>query len=111
MVPSFYMLQVYDRVVGTGSSSTLVALTVIMLFLLGTMGSLEWVRSRILVRVGTRIDALLSSRLYDVSFKRALYTGGAQANTQPLQDLNGLRSFVAGPGPFAFLTRPGCLST
>ncbi len=106
LVPSFYMLQVYDRVVGTGSMSTLVVLTVIMLFLLGTMGSLDWVRSRILVRVGTRIDALLASRLYNASFKLALYTGGAQANTQPLQDLNGLRSFLAGPGPFAFFDAP-----
>ena len=106
LVPTFYMLQLYDRVVGTGSTSTLVALTVIMLFLLGTMGGLEWVRSRILVRVGARIDALLGSRLYDVSFKRALYTGGAQANTQPLQDLNGLRSFLTGSGLFAFFDAP-----
>lgn len=106
LVPTFYMLQLYDRVVGTGSLSTLVALTVLMLFLLGTMGSLEWVRSRILVRVGARIDALLGNRLYDVSFKRALYTGGAQANTQPLQDLNGLKSFVTGNGLFAFFDAP-----
>ena len=106
LVPTFYMLQLYDRVVGTGSQSTLVALTVLMLFLLGTMGSLEWVRSRILVRVGGRIDALLGNRLYDVSFKRSLYTGGAQANTQPLQDLNGLKSFVTGSGLFAFFDAP-----
>ncbi len=106
LVPAFYMLQLYDRVVTTGSESTLVALTVLMLFLLGTMGGLEWVRSRILVRVGTRIDALLSNRLYDISFKRALYTGGAQANTQALQDLNGLRSFLTGTGLFAFFDAP-----
>jgi ATP-binding cassette, subfamily C, type I secretion system permease/ATPase len=106
LVPTFYMLQLYDRVVGTGSQSTLVALTVLMLFLLGTMGSLEWVRSRILVRVGARIDGLLGSRLYDVSFKRSLYSGGARANTQPLQDLNGLKSFVTGSGLFAFFDAP-----
>jgi ATP-binding cassette, subfamily C, type I secretion system permease/ATPase len=106
LVPTFYMLQLYDRVIGTGSLSTLVALTVIMLFLLSTMGSLEWVRSRILVRVGTRIDALLGNRLYDVSFKRSLYTGGAKANTQPLQDLSGLKSFLTGSGLFAFFDAP-----
>jgi ATP-binding cassette subfamily C protein EexD len=106
LVPVFYMLQLYDRVIGTGSQSTLVALTVIMLFLLGTMGGLEWVRSRILVRVSTRIDTLLGSRLYDVSFKRSLYTGGAKANTQPLQDLNGLKGFLTGNGLFAFFDAP-----
>ncbi len=58
------------------------------------------------MRVGTRIDALLGNRLYDVSFKRALYTGGAQANTQPLQDLNGLRNFLTGTGLFAFFDAP-----
>jgi len=106
LVPTFYMLQLYDRVVVTGSESTLVVLTVLMLFLLGTMGGLEWVRSRMLVRVGTRIDALLSSRLYEVSFKRALYTGGALADTQPLQDLNGLRNFLTGSALFAFFDAP-----
>ncbi len=106
LVPTFYMLQLYDRVVATGSESTLVVLTVLMLFLLGTMGGLEWVRSRILVRVGTRMDALLSSRLYEVSFKRALYTGGALADTQPLQDLAGLRNFLTGSSLFAFFDAP-----
>jgi len=51
LVPAFYMLQVYDRVVTSGSMPTLVMLTLIAMFLLGTMGALEWVRSRILVRV------------------------------------------------------------
>lgn len=106
LVPAFYMLQVYDRVITSGSITTLVMLTLIMLFLMGTMGSLEWVRSRILVRVSSRIDVLLSNRLYDVSFKRSLYTGGAQASSQPLQDLNGLRNFLTGPGLFAFFDAP-----
>jgi len=106
LVPAFYMLQVYDRVVTSGSLMTLVMLTLIMLFLMGTMGSLEWVRSRILVRVSTKIDVLLGSRLYDVSFKRSLYTGGAQSTAQPLQDLNGLRNFISGPGLFAFFDAP-----
>ena len=106
LVPAFYMLQVYDRVVATGSTTTLLVLTLLMLFLVGTMGSLEWVRSRILVRVSTRMDVLLGNRLYDVSFKRSLYTGGAQSTAQPLQDLNGLRNFLSGSGLFAFFDAP-----
>ena len=106
LVPAFYMLQVYDRVVATGSTTTLVVLTLLMLFLMGTMGSLEWVRSRILVRVGSKIDAMLGSRLYDLSFKQSLHSGGAQSTAQPLQDLNGLRSFLTGPSLFAFFDAP-----
>jgi ATP-binding cassette subfamily C protein EexD len=53
LVPSLYMLQVYDRVVTSGSESTLLMLTLIMMFLLMSMGGLDWVRSRVLVRAST----------------------------------------------------------
>lgn len=106
LVPAFYMLQVYDRVVTSGSVPTLVMLTLVMLLFMTTMGALEWVRSRIMVRVSTRIDTLLGGRLYDASFKQALYTGGMQANAQPLNDLTGLRQFLTGNGLFAFFDAP-----
>jgi ATP-binding cassette subfamily C protein EexD len=106
LVPAFYMLQVYDRVVTSGSVSTLVMLTLVMLLLMITMGGLEWVRSRIMVRVSTKIDTLLGHRLYDASFKQALQTGGMQANAQPLSDLTGLRQFLTGNGLFAFFDAP-----
>lgn len=106
LVPAFYMLQVYDRVVTSGSVPTLVMLTLVMLLLMITMGALEWVRSRIMVRVSTRIDTLLGSRLYDASFKQALYSGGMNANAQPLSDLTGLRQFLTGNGLFAFFDAP-----
>ncbi len=106
LVPAFYMLQVYDRVVTSGSIPTLVMLTLVMLLLMATMGALEWVRSRILVRVSSRIDVLLGRRLYDVSFRQALYSGGAQESAQPLQDLNGLRQFLTGNALFSFFDAP-----
>ena len=106
LVPAFYMLQVYDRVVASGSMPTLVMLTLIAMFLLGTMGALEWVRSRILVRVSARLDALLGERIYDLCFKRALQTGAATSSARPLQDLNGLRQFLSGNGPYAFFDAP-----
>ncbi len=106
LVPSFYMLQVYDRVVASGSHSTLVMLTLILILLLATMGSLEWVRSRIMVRLSTRLDTLLGGRLYDASFKQALYSGGMNASAQPLNDMTGLRQFLTGNGLFAFFDAP-----
>jgi len=106
LVPSIYMLQVYDRVLTSGSQPTLLMLTLIVLLLLGTLGALEWVRTQILVRVSQRIDALLSDRLFDLSFRQALATGGVQSGAQPLQDIQGLRQFATGPGLLAFFDAP-----
>src|SRR5688572_29991209 len=100
------MLQVYDRVLTSGSQSTLLMLTLIVLFLLGTLGALEWVRTQIMVRVSQRIDALLGERLFDLSFRQALVSGGVQSGAQPLQDLQGLRQFATGPGLLAFFDAP-----
>ncbi len=106
LVPAFYMLQTYDRVVSSGSIPTLIMLTLVMILLMSTMGGLEWVRSRILVRVSARLDLLLGTKLYDTSFKQALYSGGANTGAQPLSDLTGLRQFLTGNGLFAFFDAP-----
>lgn len=106
LVPAIYMLQVYDRVLTSGSQATLLMLTLIVLFLLATLGALEWVRTQIMVRVSQRIDALLGDRLFDLSFRQALVSGGVQSGAQPLQDLQGLRQFATGPGLLAFFDAP-----
>lgn len=106
LVPSFYMLQVYGRVVTSGSVPTLIALTLIMTILMFTMGLLEWTRSRIMVRISANMDEQLSPDVYEASFDRALASGGMDANAQPLSDLNGLRQFMTGNGLFAFFDVP-----
>ncbi len=106
LVPSLYMLQVYDRVLGSGSLATLAMLSLVVLFLLAAMGILEWVRSQILVQLSQRADGMLSDRLFDLSYRQALSTGGAQTAAQPLQDLQGIRQFVTGPGVIAFFDAP-----
>ena len=106
LVPAFYMLQVYDRVVASGSIPTLVVLTILMIMLMVTMGGLEWVRSRIMVRVSTRLDTLLGGRLFNASFRQALYSNGANTSAQPLSDLTSLRQFLTGNGLFAFFDAP-----
>jgi ATP-binding cassette subfamily C protein EexD len=106
LVPAVYMLQVYDRVLTSGSQATLLMLTLIVLFLLATLGALEWVRTQIMVRVSQRIDALLGDRLFDLSFRQALASGGVQSGAQPLQDLQALRQFATGPGLLAFFDAP-----
>lgn len=106
LVPSLYMLQVYDRVVPTGNKSTLLMLTLIVFVLFLTLSLLEWVRSQILVKVSTRLELLLNQRVFAVAYKQALYSGGQRATTQPFDDLTGLRQFLTGSGLFAFFDAP-----
>lgn len=106
LIPSFYMLQVYERVLPSNSLMTLAMLTLIMAMLMLTMGALEWVRSRIMVRVSTRLDVLLSPEVYRASFRQALETGGMNTSAQPMGDLTGLRQFMTGNGLFAFFDAP-----
>jgi len=101
-----YMLQVYDRVLSSGSESTLLVITLLLLFLFLSMGLLEWMRSLILVRVSTKLETLLSSRLFTISFKQSLYSGGQNSTGQPLEDLTALRQFMTGNGLFAFFDLP-----
>ena len=106
LVPTIYMLQLYDRVVPTGNRSTLLMLTLIVIVLFLTMGALEWVRSQILVRVSSRLETLLNERLFQVAYIQSLYTGGQRASSQPLDDLTSLRQFMTGSGLFAFFDVP-----
>lgn len=106
LVPTFYMIQISGRVVPSSSTSTLIMLTLILTVLMLTLGSLEWVRSRIMVRISNRLDVLLSRDVYRASFKRALSSGGMDASAQSLNDLTALRQFLTGNGLFAFFDAP-----
>src|SRR5438552_15798625 len=55
-----YLLQVYDRVISSGSIPTLVMLTLALLIALLAMAGLDHARARVLVRAGLRLDRLLS---------------------------------------------------
>src|SRR5690349_12935028 len=63
LVPTIYMLQVYDRVLPSRNGMTLVMLTVLMLFLYALMGFLDFVRSSLLIRIGVRLDEMLNERI------------------------------------------------
>ena len=106
LVPSLYMLQLYDRVLSSGSQVTLLMLTLLMVILMVVMGVLEWMRSAILVRVSNRIEMNLNQRLYDAVFRMSLYTGGRGASTEALNDLTNLRQFLTSAGVFAFFDAP-----
>ena len=62
LTPTLYMLQLFDRVMISQSLLTLGAMTLVMLFFFAVMSFSEWLRSRLLVRLGVRLDEELNSR-------------------------------------------------
>jgi PrtD family type I secretion system ABC transporter len=103
---SFYMLQVYDRVLASRSISTLVALSVLALGLYLLQGVLEIFRSQILVRLGGRIDRQLMQPAHQTALRLSLLgkqTGEAQ---QPIRDADTIRTFLSSQGPIAILDMP-----
>jgi ABC-type protease/lipase transport system fused ATPase/permease subunit len=100
-----FMLQVYDRVLTSGSVPTLIALIGIVIALYAYYGFLEYLRARILVRIGRRVEERLRDRVFDSMAEHALRrTQGIGG--QPVNDLATIRQFLSGQGPFAFLDMP-----
>lgn len=100
-----YMLQVFDRVLTSRSSDTLLLLSVICVAALLTMSLLDLVRSRITLALSAWLDRLLSPVVFDGSVYSALGVGN-RASTQGLRDVRTLRGFLSSPQLFAFFDAP-----
>lgn len=105
LVPSLYMLQVYDRVLPSRNGITLAMLTLMMLVMYALSSALEYVRSFVVIRVGGKLDMHLNTRVYTAAFETNLKQRGVAAS-QPLNDLTTIRQFVTGNGLFAFFDAP-----
>ncbi|REE22614.1 ATP-binding cassette subfamily C exporter for protease/lipase [Paraburkholderia sp. BL27I4N3] len=105
LVPSLYMLQVYDRVLPSRNGVTLAMLTLMMLGMYAFSSVLEYVRSFIVIRVGGKLDMHLNSRVYTAAFETNLKQQGVNAG-QSLNDLTTIRQFVTGNALFAFFDAP-----
>lgn len=113
LAPTMYMLQIYDRVLVSRSQFTLLAVSLLTLFLFAVMAFAEWARSRLLVRTGVRLDGLLRERVFGAGFARSV-RGANQSESeqtrdnpsQPFSDLTELRQFLTGPSIFGFLDLP-----
>ena len=102
---SFYMLQVYDRVIPSRSVPTLVALSVLAATLYAGQAALDVFRSRILARIGRALDESLSPRVFGTVTRLPL-SGHAAVGLQPLRDLDQVRHFLSGAGPLALFDLP-----
>lgn len=100
-----YMLQVYDRVLGSKSEETLVALTIIVAFLYGMMGLLDFTRSRIMARVGMQFQAHLDRRVFEASVRKSALLPDENSATGS-RDLETVQRFMTSPVLMAFFDLP-----
>lgn len=105
LVPSIYMLQVYDRVLSSQNETTLWMLTLMVVGFFIFIGALEAIRSFIVIRVGNQLEQGFNLNVYRAAFERNLRHGDGQAG-QALNDLTQVRQFVTGPALFAFFDAP-----
>ncbi|RON09825.1 peptidase [Pseudomonas brassicacearum] len=105
LVPSIYMLQVYDRVLSSQNETTLAMLSLMVVGFFVFIGLLETVRSFIVIRIGSQLERRFNLRVYQAAFERNLFKGEGNAG-QSLGDLTHIRQFVTGPALFAFFDAP-----
>lgn len=101
-----FMMQVYDRVLSSRSVPTLVALSMLAILLYLFLGILELIRSRILSRIGEKIEEQLGGQTFDAVMLLPLRMSKKEAAAQPVRDLEHMRQFMSGPGPVAICDMP-----
>ena len=90
------MLQVYDRVLGSRSVATLIALSVLVAFLYGMMGLLDYARARIMARVGARFQSELDGRVFDAVVRKSA-TMPSETSATGLRDLESVQRLMTSP--------------
>jgi len=83
---SLYMLQVYDRVLGSRSEATLIGLSILVIFLYGMMALLDFERGLIMARVGARFQARLDRRVFEAVVRKSAVSADEKSATG-LRDL------------------------
>lgn len=104
LTPTIYMMQVYDRVLSTGSGVTLLMLSLACLGGLAVIGCLDWIRSRLLVRATARFDAALSADTL-----RAVLTQPSlsrQERAEAMRQFDTLRQGIGGSALLAAFDAP-----
>lgn len=103
---SFFMLEVYDRILPSRSIPSLIALSLLALLLYAFQGAFELIRGRMLVRIAGALDESLNGRIYRAIVKAPLKLRMQGDGLQALRDFDQVRSFLSGVGPAALFDLP-----
>lgn len=101
-----YMLNVYDRVLSSRSFETLIALSVLVAFLYGIMGILDFVRGRVMGRVGARFQARLDRRVFGAVLKATTLNRAPKEAATGLRDLESTQRLITSPALMALFDLP-----
>ena len=101
-----YMLNVYDRVLGSRSLETLIALSVLVGFLYGCMGILDFVRGRVMGRVGARFQAQMDRRVFSAVLKATTLNRAPREAATGLRDLEAVQRLITSPALMAVFDLP-----
>jgi len=101
-----YMLQIYDRVLGSGSEATLVALSILVIGLFLAMGVLEYARGKVMAIVGARFQERLDRRVFTAAMKRSAVAPNDPVAITAQRDLEAVRAFLASPVLLALMDLP-----
>lgn len=104
LVPTLYMLQLYDRVMLSRNTLTLVAVTALAAGLLLLMAGADWLRNLYAIKTGVRFDLTYGKQIFSAIFDTRI--AQRQSAVQSLQQLTMVRQFMTGQGLFAMLDMP-----
>ena len=104
LVPTLYMLQLYDRVMQSRNTLTLVAVTALTAGLLLLMAGVDWLRNLYAIKTGVQFDLTYGKQIFSAIFDTR--TTQRQSPVQSLQQLTTVRQFMTGQGLFAMLDMP-----
>lgn len=102
LTPTLYMMQVYDRVVPTGGITTLLLISAVAVFALATLAGLDWLRARLMLRAGLRLDRMLSGKV----LSRVIDLQAKAPSTQALREFDNVRGAIGGQGMLALFDAP-----
>ncbi|MEW5291241.1 type I secretion system permease/ATPase [Erwinia papayae] len=105
LTPSVYMLQIYDRVLGSGNSDTLLMLTLLAVLMFTLLAILEYIRSMVVIRLGNQLDSQFAARVWLAVSQSSLQQNKTDAG-QMLNELSALRQFLTGSTLFIFFDAP-----
>lgn len=105
LAPAIYMLQVYDRVLVSQNTTTLLMLTLLVIGFYVLMGFLESIRAHVMIRFGNKLDVSLNPIVFNAAFKKKIATGDNNP-AQALTELSQIRQFFSGNSLFSFFDIP-----
>ncbi|WP_455189909.1 type I secretion system permease/ATPase [Foliimonas ilicis] len=103
---SFYMLQIYDRALTSGSVPTLLALSGLAIGLYLFQGFFDIIRSQVLVRVGARLDKRVAPLAHQVAIDMPRFGFSTSEALERGRDVDTVRGFLGGQGPMALFDLP-----